>query len=163
MSERRVDTTEGKIRRVTVRWDQVLEAGRVVEMTLSYRIAEAEQVYGKRWDRELDRHIQMGMFARDRIAGTDMGKVAAAEPRVVDGVCRRTVRIGKGEDAGGEDDLLEIDEDGLVHFPDTWTEVAKETWVRNAQERQRNRVAGPGVKTMRRIVGIYRPPKEEGE
>lgn len=63
----------------------------------------------------------------------------------------------------GEDDMLLIDEDGLVHFPDTWTEQAKETWVRNAQQRQRNKVVGPGVKPMRRIVGIYRPPKDEGE
>ena len=43
--ERRVDTIEGEVRGVTVRWDQVLVAGHVVEMTLSYRIAEAEQVY----------------------------------------------------------------------------------------------------------------------
>ena len=82
MSERRGDTIEGKIRGVRVRWDRVLIAGHVVEMTLSYRIAEAEQVYGKRWDDELDRHLQMGMFAMDRIsADGTMGKAAAAEPR----------------------------------------------------------------------------------
>ena len=68
-------------------------------MTLSYRIAEAEQVYGKRWDDELDRHLQMGMFAIDRIsADGTMGKRRRPEPRVVDGVCRRTARIGNCED-----------------------------------------------------------------
>ena len=47
-------------------------------MTLSYRIAEAEQVYGKRWDDELDRHLQRGMFAMDRIsADGTMGKMAS--------------------------------------------------------------------------------------
>ena len=99
MPERRGDTIEGDIRGVKVRWDRVLIAGHVVEMTLSYLIAEPEQVYGKRWDEELDRHLQMGMFAMDRIsADGTMGKAAAAEPRVVDGVCRRTARIGNCED-----------------------------------------------------------------
>ena len=70
-------------------------AAHVVEMTLSYLIAEAEQVYGKRWDEELDRHLQMGMFAMDRIsADGTMGKAVAAEPSV----CRRTARIGNCED-----------------------------------------------------------------
>ena len=59
----------------------------------------------------------------------------------------------------GLNDFLSIDKDGLVHFPDDWTEEAKETWVRNAQERQRNNVIGPGVTPMQRIVGIYRPPE----
>ena len=78
MSERRGDTIEGEIRGVRVRWDRVLIAGHVVEMTLSYRIAEAEQVYGKRWDDELDRHLQRGMFAMDRIsADGTMGKMAS--------------------------------------------------------------------------------------
>ena len=99
MSEREVDTITGEIRGVRVRWDRVRVAGHIVEMTLAYRIAEAEQVYGKRWDDELDRHLQRGMFAMDRIsADGTMGKAAAAEARVVDGVCRRTVRIGNCED-----------------------------------------------------------------
>ena len=59
--------------------NRVLIAGHVVEMTLSYRIAEAEQVYGRRWDDELDRHLQMGMFAMDRIsADGTMGKAGYA-------------------------------------------------------------------------------------
>lgn len=59
--------------------------------------------------------------------------------------------------------MLTIDEEGLVHFPDSWTEEAKETWVRDAQERQRNNVGGPGVEPMPHIVGAYRPPKKEEE
>ena len=55
--EERVDTIEGEIRGVTVRWDQVLVAGHVVEITCPTGVAEAEQVYGKRWDDELDRHF----------------------------------------------------------------------------------------------------------
>ena len=142
--------------------DHVLEDGCVVEVTVSYRIAEAERVYGKRWDPELDRNIEMGMFAMGRIAdGTYMGEAAAAEPRVVDGVCRRTVRIGQGEDPGYS--MLPIDEEGLVHFPDSWTDEAKETWVRDAQERQRNDVGGAGAEPMGRIAGVYRPPKKEEE
>ena len=98
--ERRVETIEGEIRGVMVRWDQVLVAGHLVEMTLSYRVADAERVYGKPWDEELDRHLQMGMFAMDRIsADGTMGKAAQAEPRVVEGVCRRTTRIGNCEEA----------------------------------------------------------------
>ena len=49
-------------------WDQVLVAGHVVEMTCPTGVAEAEQVYGKRWDDELDRHFQQGMFAMDRMS-----------------------------------------------------------------------------------------------
>ena len=68
-------------------------------MTCPTGVAEAEQVYGKRWDDELDRHFQQGMFAMDRMsADGTTGKAAAAEPRVVDGVCRRTARIGNCED-----------------------------------------------------------------
>ena len=66
--EGRVDTIEGEIRGVTVRCDQVLVAGHVVEMTCPTGVAEAEQVYGKRWDDELDRHFQQGMFAMDRMS-----------------------------------------------------------------------------------------------
>lgn len=38
-----------------------------------------------------------------------------------------------------------------------------ETWVRDAQERQRNDVGGAGVEPMGRIAGVYRPPKKEEE
>ena len=64
----------------------------------------------------------------------------------------------------GFNDMLRIDKDGLVHFPENWTEEAKETWVKNAQERQKNTEPDPNVniKPMRRIVGVYRPPSTEG-
>ena len=42
----------------------------------------------------MDRHIQMGMFAVDRIsAGETMGKVASATSYVLDGKCIRTAKI----------------------------------------------------------------------
>lgn len=65
----------------------------------------------------------------------------------------------------GLNDMLRIDKDGLVHFPENWTEEAKETWVKNAQERQKNTDPDPNVniKPMRRIVGVYRPPSTEGK
>lgn len=65
----------------------------------------------------------------------------------------------------GFNDMLRIDKDGLVHFPEDWTEEAKETWVKNAQERQKNTEPDPNVniKPMRRIVGVYRPPSTEGK
>ena len=43
-------------------------AGNIVEQVLSFDVAEAEADYGRTFDDELDRHIQMGMFVIDLIA-----------------------------------------------------------------------------------------------
>ena len=85
----------GNIRGVKVRWVDVLVAGHNVEQFLSYDVAEAEVVYGRPFDAEMDRNIQMGLFAKDRIAldGT-MHRVASAFSYVLDGRCIRTAKIG---------------------------------------------------------------------
>ncbi len=84
----------GEIRGVNVRWINVMVAGHVVEQVLSFDIAEAEVVYGRPFDDEMDEYIQMGMFAIDRIAADEtMGKVASATSYVLDGKCIRTAKI----------------------------------------------------------------------
>lgn len=84
----------GEIRGVNVRWVNVMVAGHIVEQVLSFDVAEAEAVYGRPFDGQMDRHIQMGMFAIDRIsAGGVMGKVASATSYVLDGKCIRTAKI----------------------------------------------------------------------
>ncbi len=94
------DVTErtAEIRGVNVRWISVTAAGHTVEEILLYDIAEAEAIYGKTFDDELDRHIQMGMFAIDRIAADGaMHKVASATSYVLDGKCIRTAKFEQGE------------------------------------------------------------------
>ena len=90
------EVTEGfkEIRGVTVRLVTVTVAGHTVEQVLSYEVAAAEAVCGRSLDNEMDKHIQMGMFAIDRIAadGT-LHKVASATSYVLDGKCTRTAKI----------------------------------------------------------------------
>ena len=83
-----------EIRGVNVRLATVTVAGHTVEQVLSFDIAEAEAVYGRPFDEEMDKHIQMGMFAIDRIAadGT-IDKVASATSYLLDGKCVRTAKI----------------------------------------------------------------------
>lgn len=84
----------GQIRGVNVRWVNIIVAGHTVEQILSFDVAEAEAVHGRPFDDELDRHIQMGMFAIDRIsADGTMHKVASAVSYVLDGKCIRTAKI----------------------------------------------------------------------
>ena len=91
-----IETTEtsGEIRGVTVRWIKAFVSGHCIEQMLMYEVAEAEEVLGAAFDDELDRIVQMGMFAIDRIAtdGT-MWQVATAASYVVDGKCIRTAKI----------------------------------------------------------------------
>ena len=84
----------GEIRGVGIRWVDILVAEHVVEQVLSFEVAEAEAVYGRPFDDEMDRHIQMGMFAKDRIAldGT-MHRVASTVSYVLGGRCIRTAKI----------------------------------------------------------------------
>ena len=84
----------GEIRGVNVRWVNVMVEGHTVEQVLSFDVTEAESVHGRPFDDELDRHIQMGMFAMDRIsADGTMHKVASATSYVLDGKCIRTAKI----------------------------------------------------------------------
>ena len=90
------DVTEGSkvIRGVEVRLVTVKVAGHTVEQVLSYDVAEAEAVFGRPFDDEMDKHIQMGMFAIDRIAMDGLiHKVASATSYVLDGKCMRTAKI----------------------------------------------------------------------
>ena len=84
----------GQIRGVTVRWIDVIVEGHTVEQVLLFDVAEAEAVHGRPFDDELDRHIQMGVFAIDRISGDGtMRRVASATSYVLDGKCIRTAKI----------------------------------------------------------------------
>ncbi|MDE2991643.1 MAG: hypothetical protein OXU21_11385 [Chloroflexota bacterium] len=77
-----------------MRFVNVMVAGHTVEQVLIYDVAEAEAVYGRPFDREMDEHIQMGVFAVDRIAaGETMWRVASATSYVLDGKCIRTAKI----------------------------------------------------------------------
>ena len=85
----------GEIRGVNVRRVNVIVAGHTVEQVLSFDVAEAEAVHERSFDDELDKHIQIGMFAMDRIsADGTMHKVASATSYVLDGKCIRTAKIG---------------------------------------------------------------------
>ena len=89
-----VSERTAEIRGVNVRWVSVTVGGRTVEEVLLYDVAEAEAVYGKPLDDELDKHIQMGMYAVDRIAvGGALHKVASATSYVLDGKCIRTAKF----------------------------------------------------------------------
>ena len=84
----------GEIRGVNVRWVNVTVEGHTVEQVLSFDVAEAEAAHGRPFDDDLDKHIQMGMFAMDRIsADGTMHKVASATSYVLDGKCVRTAKI----------------------------------------------------------------------
>ena len=85
----------GNIRGVQVRWVNVIVEGHIVEQILSFDVTETEAVYGRPFNDELDRYIQMGMFATDRISsdGT-MYRVASSISYVLDGKCIRTAKIG---------------------------------------------------------------------
>ena len=89
-----VSEQTGEIRGVNVRWAHIIVEGHTVEQVLSFDIAEAEAVYGRPFDDEMDKHIQMGMFAIDRIALSEtMYNVASAISYVLDGKCTRTAKI----------------------------------------------------------------------
>lgn len=84
----------GNIRGVAVRWVEVIVAGHTVEHVLSFDVADAEAVNGRAFDDEMDKHMQMGMFAIDRISADGaMHKVASAHSYILDGKCIRTAKI----------------------------------------------------------------------
>ena len=89
-----VTERSGQIRGVTVRWIDVTVEGHTVEQVLLFDVAEAEAVHGRPFDDELDKHIQMGVFAMDRIsADGTMHRVASAASYILDGKCIRTAKI----------------------------------------------------------------------
>ena len=84
----------GEIRGVNVRWINVMVSGHTVEQVLSYDVAEAEAIHGRPFDEEMDKHIQTGMFAMDRIsADGTVHKVTSATSYLLDGKCIRTAKI----------------------------------------------------------------------
>ena len=79
---------------MNVRSAEVIVARHTEEQVLTYNVAEAEAVYGRPLDDELDRNIQTGMFAVSRIAlGDTWHKVASAVSYVLDGKSIRTAKI----------------------------------------------------------------------
>ena len=112
----------GTIRGVNVRWFNVVAAGHTVEQVLSYDVAEAEAVHGRPFDDEMDRHIQLGMFAVDRIsADGTMHKVASTISYVLDDKCIRTAKIEHCED-------IEPDSASCTITRADGSEVPSKTW-----------------------------------
>ena len=84
----------GEIRGVQVRRIHVIVSGHTVAQVLCYDFVEAAAAHGRPFDEELDRTIQMGMFAADRISADGaMYQVASATSYVLDGKCIRTAKI----------------------------------------------------------------------
>ena len=111
-----------QIRGVSVRRVEVIVAGHTVEQVLSYDVAEAEAVHGRPFDDEMDRNIQLGMFAMDRIsADGTMHKVASATSYVLDGKCIRTAKIEHCKE-------VEPDSAGWRTVRADGTEVPREPW-----------------------------------
>ncbi len=111
----------GQIRNVNVRWAHVVVEGHTVEQVLSFDVAEAEAVYGRPFDDEMDKHIQMGMFAIDRIAASEtMHKVASATSYVLDGECMRTAKIVHCKDIEPAEMHI-VQRDGREVHQDPWS------------------------------------------
>ena len=84
----------GQIRDMKVRWINVIVAGHTVEQALAFDVADAGAMHERPFDDEMDKHIQMGVFAMDRIsADGTMHKVASATSYVLDGKCIWTAKI----------------------------------------------------------------------
>lgn len=65
-----------------------------MEQVLSYDVAEAEAVFGRPFDDEMDSEMRMAMYSADRIwLGETMWKVASATSYVLDGKYIRTAKI----------------------------------------------------------------------
>ena len=112
----------GNVRGVRVRWVDIIVAGHTVEQVLSFDVAEAEAVHGRPFDDELDRHIQTGMFAVDRIAADGaMHKVASAASYVLDGKCIRTAKVEHCQD------IEPMSAGWRITRPDG-SEVPRESW-----------------------------------
>lgn len=113
----------GTIRGIQVRCVSVAVAGHIVEQLLIFDVADAEEVYGRPFDDDMDRQIQMGMFAADRIAtdGT-MHKVASAISYVIDGKCIRTAKIEHcSEIEPGSARWVITRADGTIVEPEPWS------------------------------------------
>lgn len=54
----------------------------------------------------------------------------------------------------GENDLLYVDKDGQVHFPDDWTEEAKVTWFNNVLSAGTDENT-PSTVPVVKIKGVY--------
>ena len=79
---------------VRVRWISIIIEGHTVEQMLVYETAEAEGVFGRPFDEEVDREMQMAMYAADRIwLDETMHKVASASSWVADGKSIRWTKI----------------------------------------------------------------------
>ncbi len=79
---------------VRVRWVSIIVEGHTVEQLLFYETAEAEGVFDRPFDDEMDREIQMAMYAADRIwLDETMHRVASASPFVSDGKSIRWTKI----------------------------------------------------------------------
>ena len=115
----------GTIRGVTVRRVDIVVNGHTVEQVLQYDIADAEKAHSRPFDEELDRHIQMGMFAVDRIsADGTMGKVAAAIGYALDGKCIRTVKIANYKDIEPMSaDWARVEPEGRIEPQARWSYV----------------------------------------
>ena len=83
-----------RIAGVEVRWVSVIVSGHTVEQVLSYDVAEAEAVFRRPFDYEMDTGMRMAMYSADRIwLDETLHRVASATSYVLDGKCVRTTKI----------------------------------------------------------------------
>ena len=83
-----------RIAGVEVRWVSVIVSGHSVEQVLSYDVAEAEAVFRRPFDYEMDTGMRMAMYSADRIwLDETLHRVASATSYVLDGKCVRTTKI----------------------------------------------------------------------
>ena len=88
-----------RIAGVEVRWVSVIVSGHTVEQVLSYDVAEAEAVFRRPFDYEMDTGMRMAMYSADRIwLDETLHRVASATSYVLDGKCIRTAKIEHCDD-----------------------------------------------------------------
>ena len=115
------------IRGLRVRYSEVIVAGHTVELALSYDIGEAEAVHGRPFNDDMDRQIQQGMFAINRISGDGtIGKVVAAPGSVLEGKCIRRAQIGHCREIEPESAGWSIYRDGVKVERAPWSCVEGE-------------------------------------
>ena len=83
-----------KIVGVHVRWVSVTVSGHTVEQVLSYDVAEAEAVFRRPFDDEMDKAMRAAMYSTDRVwLDETVFRVASATSYVLDGKCVQTAKI----------------------------------------------------------------------
>ena len=123
-----VEESPGHIRWLAVRWVDVVLKGHIIERSLSYKVADAEEHYGRPHDEEMDREIQIMMGGYDRIWGGEIFGVAIFQPGyVLDGRCIHAAKIKHCNEVAPASAFYRITRaDGTEVLPEPYSCVAGE-------------------------------------